>query len=180
MSLGMRLIHCIWCIYSSNNLWRAWKWGYFCRQVNHSNKLWLCVCISRWSLTLLKYRIAENFHGRKLSQISWFCGYENFLWKFSLKFEGLASFGDTSEQSTKVFSAKIFFPSICECFLPQKFPIRCYCFCLNATYLILHLNHLHSFFSVQVHHYHSACITLLFFPSSFSIICILLPLYLQT
>ena len=53
-------------------------------------------------------------------------------------------------------------------FSPMKFPtIRCYCFCLNATYLILHLNNLHSF-SVQMHHYHSACMTLLSFPSSSS------------
>ena len=37
----------------------------------------------------------------------------------------------------------------------------------RTGYLILHLNNLHSF-SVQVHHYHSACITLLSFPSSSS------------
>ena len=76
------------------------------------------VCISRWSLTLLRYRVAENFHGRKLLQISWFCGYEIFseIW-------GHGIFCGTSEQSTKVFSAKILFPSICECFLPRKFPL---------------------------------------------------------
>ena len=42
---------------------------------------------------------------------------------FSTKFGGMASFGGTSEQSTKVCSANIYFPPICERFILQKFPV---------------------------------------------------------
>ena len=48
------------------------------------------------------------------------------LWLFAnvffMKFWGVASFGSTSEQSAEVFPMKIFFPPICESFLPRKFP----------------------------------------------------------
>ena len=71
------------------------------------------------------YRIAGNFRGRKLLQISRFCSN---LWNFSLRNwgPGMASFdGNTSEQSTKVFSTKVLFPPTCENFLPWKFPTIC-------------------------------------------------------
>ena len=41
---------------------------------------------------------------------------------FSMKFRSVIFFGGINEQSTKVFSAKIFFPPIHENFLPSKFP----------------------------------------------------------
>ena len=48
------------------------------------------------------------------------------LWLFPkvvfMKFGGVASFGDTREQSAKVFSANIYFPPICKRFILQKFP----------------------------------------------------------
>ena len=67
------------------------------------------------------YRIAENFRGRKLSQISRFCGY---MRKFSLRNLGCGVIWRCkSEQSTKVFSAKIVFSLIRESFLPQKFTV---------------------------------------------------------
>ena len=66
------------------------------------------------------YRIAENFQGRKLSRILWFCGCmrtfsprnlgRGFLWR------------GRSEQCAKVLSAKIVFSPIRESFLPRKFP----------------------------------------------------------
>ena len=46
------------------------------------------------------YRIAENFRGRKLSRISWFCGYTRNL-GCSVLWRG------KSKQSAKVFTAKI-------------------------------------------------------------------------
>ena len=70
-------------------------------------------------LELSIYRIPENFQGRKSLQISRFCDYSRV---FSMQFEGMASYGGTSEQSAKVFSMKIFFSLICESFLPRKFP----------------------------------------------------------
>ena len=66
------------------------------------------------------YHIAENFQGRKLSWISRFCGYTR---KFSLRNlgRGVLRHGK-SEQSAKVFSAKIGFSPIRGSFLPWKFP----------------------------------------------------------
>ena len=62
------------------------------------------------------YRIAENFWGRKLSRISWFCGYTQ---KFSPWNVGRGIFWHgKSEQSVKVFSTKII---IRKSFLPWKF-----------------------------------------------------------
>ena len=66
------------------------------------------------------YRIAENFRGRKLSRISRFCGY---MQKFSLQnLERGILWLCKSEQSAKVFPAKIVFSPIHESFLPRKFP----------------------------------------------------------
>ena len=66
---------------------------------------WLC-CILH----------SRKLSGEKFSRISRFCGYSQ---KFSPQnVWGVASFHDTSEQSTQVFSAKILF---CGSFLPQKF-----------------------------------------------------------
>ena len=50
-----------------------------------------------------------------------FCGY---LQKFSpwIYLGSVVSCGGNSEQSVKVFPAKIFFPLICESFFPQNFP----------------------------------------------------------
>ena len=66
------------------------------------------------------YRIAENFRGRKLLRISWFCGYTR---KFSPQNLGHGiRWRCKSEQSAKVFSTKILFPPIRKSFLPRKFP----------------------------------------------------------
>ena len=52
------------------------------------------------------YRIAENFRERKLSRITWFCGYTQ---KFSLRnLRGGVLWRGKSEQSAKVFSLKSF------------------------------------------------------------------------
>ena len=62
-----------------------------------------------------KYRIAENFWGRKLSRISRFCGDSR---KFSPRnFRGVASFAATE---TKVFFAKIVFFTDPRKFSPSK------------------------------------------------------------
>ena len=44
-----------------------------------------------------------------------------FVKVFCVRFGGMASFGGTSKQFAKVFSAKIYFPPIRISFLPQKF-----------------------------------------------------------
>jgi len=69
----------------------------------------------------LEYHIAENIRGRKLLRISWFCGYTQ---NFSLRNlgRGILRCCKKSEQSAKVFSAKIVFSPIRESFLPRKFP----------------------------------------------------------
>ena len=61
------------------------------------------------------YCIAGKFQGRKLLRIWRFCGYSR---KFS--FGVMASFGGTSEQSMKVFSAETPFPQICTSFFFAK------------------------------------------------------------
>ena len=62
------------------------------------------------------YRIAANFQGRKLSQISRFCDY---MKKFSPRNLGCGILRHSkNEQFAKVFSAKIVFSPICESFLP--------------------------------------------------------------
>ena len=68
------------------------------------------------------YRIAGNFWGRKLSQISWFCGYSQ---KFSLqKFGDVTLFGAAKTSNPQKFSPrKSYFSPICNSFLPQKFPV---------------------------------------------------------
>ena len=64
------------------------------------------------------YNIAGNFRGRKLLQISQFCGYSQ---KFSLRNlgHGILWHG-TSEQPAKVFSVKIVFFTIPQKFSPSK------------------------------------------------------------
>ena len=51
------------------------------------------------------YHIAGSFGGKKLSWISRSCVWL-FMEIFSMKFGGVASFGGTSGQSMKVFSAR--------------------------------------------------------------------------
>ena len=77
---------------------------------------------------LTLYRIAENFRGRKLSRISRFCGYTR---KFSPWNLGRGVLWRCkSEQSAKVFSAKIVFSPICKNFFPRKFPAIQYVSCM--------------------------------------------------
>ena len=60
-----------------------------------------------YTCTAIKYHIAGNFRGRKLSQMLRFCGY---LRKFSLRSLGAwVLWRSKNEQSAKVFSAKIVF-----------------------------------------------------------------------
>jgi len=66
------------------------------------------------------YCIAENFRGRKLSRISWFCGYSRKFSPWNLG-RGIHWRG-TSEQSAKISPQKSYFSPIRESFLPQKFP----------------------------------------------------------
>ena len=72
------------------------------------------------------YHIAENFRGRKLSRISRFCGYSR---KFSLQNLGVWHLWCCkSEQSAKVFSAKIVLFTNPQKFSPSKFPaIQYFC-----------------------------------------------------
>ena len=85
------------------------------------NMTWIhynVVCwISHFNIRILPY-------SGKLLREKTFVNFE-VLWLFakvfSAKFGDVVSFGGTSEQSTKVFSVKMFFPPICESFLPQKF-----------------------------------------------------------
>ena len=74
-------------------------------------------CHNYYGHGLVHYHIVGNFPGRN------FCKFRGFVKVFSTKFGGRASFGGTSEQSTKVFSANIYFPPICERFILQKFPV---------------------------------------------------------
>ena len=68
----------------------------------------------------LEYHIAENFQGRKLLRISWFCGCTQ---NFSLRNLGRdVLWRCKSKQSAKVFSAKIVFSPIRESLLPRRFP----------------------------------------------------------
>ena len=66
-----------------------------------------------------RYRIAENFWGRKLSRILWFCHYTRKFSTWNLGCDVL--WHCKSEQSAKVFSAIVFSP-IRRSFLPWKFP----------------------------------------------------------
>ena len=68
-----------------------------------------------------KYRIAENFRGRKLSRISRFCGDSR---KFSPR--NLGAWRSLPRQKRKFSSRKSYFSLIRESFLPRKFfAIRC-------------------------------------------------------
>ena len=67
--------------------------------------------------------ILGNFPGRKLSQISQFCGWLLILQVFSMKFGGMASFGVAKASNMcKSSLRKSYFSPICGSFLPQKFP----------------------------------------------------------
>ena len=66
-----------------------------------------------WVHTGRIYRIAENFRGGKLSRISQFCGYTRNLSRGVL-------WRSESEQSAKVFSAKIIFFTKSRNFSPSK------------------------------------------------------------
>ena len=71
-----------------------------------------------------QHRIVGNFLGRKLSQISRFCGYSR---KF-MKYRGVVSLGTAKVNNPWKFSPqKLYFSPIRKSFLPQKFPtIRYY------------------------------------------------------
>ena len=71
--------------------------------------------------TNIYYRIAGNFWGSKLSQISWFCGY---LRKFSRKIWRCdILWRSKNKQSTKFSPLKSYFSLIRNSFLPWKFPL---------------------------------------------------------
>ena len=79
------------------------------------------ICMWQSRVETKNYRIAGNFRGRKLRG---FCGFvairESFLreiWGCGILWHG------KSEQSAKVFSAKIVFSPIHESFLPRKFSV---------------------------------------------------------
>ena len=68
----------------------------------------------------------------KLSWILRFCGYLR-------KIGGVASFGGSSEQSAKVFSMKIYFPSIRESFLLYSiwgYLLSCACLCTSCKWCL--------------------------------------------
>jgi len=72
-------------------------------------------------LTIEAYRIAGNFWGRKLTQIS--RGFVAICESFLHEIWGRGGLSrGKSEQSVKVFSAKIIFSPIHNKFLPRKFP----------------------------------------------------------
>ena len=71
------------------------------------------------------YRIAENFRGRKLREFHGFVPiyiFAKVLRKFSPWIWGMVSFGVAQVSNLQSFSTKIVFSSICESFLPQRFP----------------------------------------------------------
>ena len=91
------------------------------------NMIWLC----RFSTPHPKYRIAGNFQGRKLSRILWFVAiHKSFLheiWGHGIHWRG------KSEQSAKVFSAKIVFFTNSQKFSPSKvsrYTLRCASICM--------------------------------------------------
>ena len=82
---------------------------------------------------LLSPPLAGSFQGRKLLQISRFCSYPR---KFSPWIGDVASFGnDTSEQSVKIFSAKILFLPNYESFFPRKFAAIRYLLCFPQKFV---------------------------------------------
>ena len=78
--------------------------------------------LALWSYYCLVYRIAENFQGRKLSQILRFCGYSQ---KFLL--QNLGAWCPLARQKRGIHESFLhenwgFFSPIHESFLPRKFP----------------------------------------------------------
>ena len=81
----------------------------------------------------INFRIAGNFRGRKLLQISRVCGY---LWKFSLwNLRAWRPLAQQKRQSAKVFSAKIVFFTNSRKFSPSK--VSHYTVCTTKTTSIL-------------------------------------------
>ena len=80
-----------------------------------------CTYITINSATILVLYSRKLFRGRKLLRISWFCGY---LWKFSLKFVGMASVGATKGSNLQMFSPrKLYFHQFAKVFSLKSFPL---------------------------------------------------------
>ena len=79
------------------------------------NTFMVCIFVSRPTNT---YRIAENFRGENLCEPPRFCGYTRKFYLRNLE-RGVLWYGK-SEQSTKVFSAKIIFFTNSQKFSPSK------------------------------------------------------------
>ena len=110
--------------------------------------------------TIVNYRVAENFQGRKLSQILWFCGYTRKLSPQNLGY-GILWHGK-SEQSTKLFSAKIIFSPIhAKVFYLESFPLysnmESFCWTRCSICSIMHVHncpytHFLSLPAILMHH----------------------------
>ena len=101
------LKHCVLAItcFSDQSLWNIWMCSF---------KIYCSKQVSKH-----RYCIVENFRGGKLPRISQFCGCTR---KFSPQNLGHGVlWRGKSEQSVKVFSAKIVFSPICETFLLRMF-----------------------------------------------------------
>ena len=100
------------------------------------------------------YRIAGNFRGRKLLQISQFCGYI-FVKVFSVKFGGMAPLALQKQAIRESFLRQNVFSPICQSFLPQKFllAVACYSTLKSDTDIWKH-------FYVVCHHSSATCATL--------------------
>ena len=110
--------------------------------------------------------------------ISWFCGY---MRKFSLRNLGRdVLWRRKSEQSAKVFSAKIVFSPICESFLPQKFSAIRYIILWEVDYMLNLVNSNLQYDPIQLRRVHvcNCMIVLALFPglsqlfvTSWAVVC---------
>ena len=99
------------------------KWGGYWRTT--TNLLYVAMLDTKLDINnAAECRNEYVLYSGKLSREK-FCNYW-VLWLFakvfSVKFGGMAFIGGGSEQSTKVFSTKMYFPLVCESLLLRKFP----------------------------------------------------------
>ena len=105
------------------------RWHVFTDNRSHQEAKQQKKCRTLWGQAWTNwYLIVGNFQERKLSRISWFCGYS---WKFSPQNLGAWHLWRCkSEQSANVFSTKIMFFTNLQKFSPSKvsrYMVLCHC-----------------------------------------------------
>ena len=105
------------------------RWHVFTDNRSHQEAKQQKKCRTLWGQAWTNwYLIVGNFQERKLSRISWFCGYS---WKFSPQNLGAWHLWRCkSEQSANVFSTKIIFFTNLQKFSPSKvsrYMVLCHC-----------------------------------------------------